>query len=311
MLDIPELVRQRALSNGAAGQDWLERLPGRLDELAERWNLELGRPYSGGTAGYVARASTSGGVECVVKIAMPLDMNEADAFDRSIRTHQLADGAGCVRLLAFDTDSDGAPAMLLERLGPNLDELGLDVPQILTAVAGALSAFWRPLDENESEGLMTGFDAAHWLADYIVRTWEEVGQPCGRDVIDRALEYCASRADAFDPAIAVLVHGDAHGWNTVQAADGGFKLVDPEGLFSEPAHDLAVPMREYNGPLLAGDTQQLTRERAEYLGATCDVDPEAVWEWGFIERVSTGLANVRDFDNDDGADFLEVARRCL
>jgi hypothetical protein len=36
-----------------------------------------------------------------------------------------------------------------------------------------------------------------------------------------------------------------------------------------------------------------------------------VWEWGFIERVSTGLANVRDFDNDDGAMFLEVARRCL
>jgi hypothetical protein len=36
-----------------------------------------------------------------------------------------------------------------------------------------------------------------------------------------------------------------------------------------------------------------------------------VWEWGFIERVSTGLANVRDFDSDSGSMFLEVARRCL
>jgi hypothetical protein len=35
-----------------------------------------------------------------------------------------------------------------------------------------------------------------------------------------------------------------------------------------------------------------------------------VWEWCFIERVSTGLANVREFDNGDGALFLEVARRC-
>ena len=32
---------------------------------------------------------------------------------------------------------------------------------------------------------------------------------------------------------------------------------------------------------------------------------------GFIERVSTGLLNVRDFDSNDGAMFLEVARRCL
>jgi hypothetical protein len=35
-----------------------------------------------------------------------------------------------------------------------------------------------------------------------------------------------------------------------------------------------------------------------------------VWEWGFIERVSTGLANLRDFDDGDGSMFLEVARRC-
>ena len=41
----------------------------------------------------------------------------------------------------------------------------------------------------------------------------------------------------------------------------------------------------------------------------CDVDPQAVWEWGFIERVSTGLAGLRDFDGDDSAVFLEVARR--
>jgi hypothetical protein len=34
-----------------------------------------------------------------------------------------------------------------------------------------------------------------------------------------------------------------------------------------------------------------------------------VWEWGFVERVSTGLAALRDFDGDEGLAFLEVARR--
>ena len=70
-------------------------------------------------------------------------------------------------------------------------------------------------------------------------------------------------------------------------------------------------MREYNAPLLAGDTARLVRERAEYLGGICGVDPEPVWQWGFIERVSTGLANLRDFDDDSGDQFLEVANRCL
>ena len=128
-------------------------------------------------------------------------------------------------------------------------------------------------------------------------------------MIDRALDLCGRRQAAFDPRRAVLVHGDAHGWNTVSDGAGGHKFVDPEGLWSEPEHDLAVPMREYNGPLAAGDTSRLVRERAELLAGWCDVDPEAVWEWGYIERVSTGLACLRDFDGDDGAMFLEVARR--
>ena len=109
----------------------------------------------------------------------------------------------------------------------------------------------------------------------------------------------------------MLVHGDAHGWNTLDAGEGLFKFVDPEGLRSEPAHDLSVPMREYNVPLLAGDTLRLVRDRAEHLASLCEVDPEPVWQWGFIERVATGLANVRELEGDEGMAFLEVATRCL
>jgi streptomycin 6-kinase len=71
-------------------------------------------------------------------------------------------------------------------------------------------------------------------------------------------------------------------------------------------------MREYNTELLAGDTARLVRERAESLAERCGVDARAVWEWGFVERVSTGLTCVRDLDDRDaGLAFLEVARRCL
>jgi streptomycin 6-kinase len=305
-LDVPELVRRRAMSNGVAGRQWLDSLPDVVASLAGRWGLQMGSPLRGGTASFVASATDLSGRACVLKVAMPLDMNEVDAFRRSVLVHQLAGGRGCAQLYEFD---ESTPAMLLERLGPNLDDLGLTVAQMMVAITATLESFWRPVTDDCE--LPTGAAQAAWLSEYIIKTWADLGRPCERAVIDRAVAYCDERAAAFDFSRSVLVHGDAHGWNTLDAGGGTFKFVDPEGLRSERAHDLGIPMREYNRPLLAGDTQRLVRERAELLASLCGLDPEPVWHWGFIERVSTGLANIRDFGGDNGAEFLEVAARCL
>jgi streptomycin 6-kinase len=305
-LDVPAVVRHRAMANGRAGQEWLAALPDLVGELARRWALTLGPAMAGGTASFVAPAVGEDGRACVLKIAMPLDLDGRLGFVRSVRAHQLAAGRGCVALLAHDDD---ASAMLLERLGPNLHELALPLDSVLDRIADTLLAYWRHVDAADASGLRSGSDQAQWLAGFIERTWSELGRPCERIIVDCALALCERRAAAFEPARAVLVHGDAHGWNTLDAGDGTAKFVDPEGLWSEREHDLAVAMREYNEPLLAGDTARLVRDRAEHLAARCHADPESVWEWGYIERVSTGLANVRDFDGDAGLAFLEVAAR--
>jgi streptomycin 6-kinase len=303
-VDLPPLVRERAANHGATGRRWLDELPVVVARLVERWQLELGDTYAGGTAGYVAACTGADGAPLVLKVAMPLDADEHEAFTRAVHVHRLADGRGCVWLVDADTE---ASALLLERLGPNLASLDLPLPDMLTAIASTLREFWRPVAPDGV--LQSGPDKATWLAAFIERTWTDLGGPCERDVVDRALELCESRRRAFDPSSAVLGHGDAHGWNTVAVGDGTYRFVDPEGLWSEPEHDLAVPMREYNAPLIAGDTSRLVRERAELLAGLCDVDPQAVWEWGYVERVSTGLANLLDFDDGSGAAFLEVARR--
>ena len=242
-LVIPESVRQCALSNGIEGRRWLEELPEVVAAMAKRWQLELGPSFTGGTASFVAGATDPSGRQCVLKVAMPVPHEAPASFGRSVLVHRLATGRGCVGL--FDVDAP-ARAMLLERLGPNLDQLGLRLPLLLETIVTTLRTFWRPV--SEASDLPTGSDKAAWLAGFITRTWEELGRPCPRPVIDRALDYCEGRAAAFDPADAVLVHGDAHGWNTLAVGDGTYKFVDPEGLRSERAHDLAVPMREYNLP---------------------------------------------------------------
>ena len=302
---VPELVRQRAMAHGAAGRRWLDELPDVLADLAARWDLEIGSPFPGGTASLVLGVRDRSGRECVLKVAMALDEDDAELFRRSVLVHQLAAGRACASILQHDA---GTSSMLLERLGPNLHELELPIPRVLGVVAATLRSFWRPLPDGCD--LPTEAEQAEWLGRFIVKAWKEIGRPCPREVVERALRYCEERAAAFDPALAVLVHGDAHGWNTLSAA-GACKFVDPEGLRSSRAHELSVLMREYNAPLLAGDTPRLVRERAERLASCAEIDPEPVWQWGFIERVSTGLANLRDFEGDDGMAFLEVAARCL
>ena len=66
---------------------------------------------------------------------------------------------------------------------------------------------------------------------------------------------------------------------------GGFKLVDPDGLLAEAEYDLGVVMREDPVELRHGDPA----ERWRWLARRCGLDATAIWEWGAVERVSTGL----------------------
>lgn len=55
-----------------------------------------------------------------------------------------------------------------------------------------------------------------------------------------AIACAERRAAAHDDAGSVLCHGDLHELNALQAEDGTFKLVDPEGVVAEPEYDLGV-----------------------------------------------------------------------
>ena len=150
---------------------------------------------------------------------------------------------------------------------------------------------------------------------FIVENWELLGRPCDKRTVDRALSFTQERKDAFSPDSSVLVHGDAHALNTltVLARDGKSsercKFVDPDGLFAERACDLAVPMREWSGELITGQTVTLAKKRCEFLAELSDVDSRAIWQWGFIERVSTGLALLAIGMKDEGFESLIVADR--
>ncbi|MGZ4770236.1 MAG: aminoglycoside phosphotransferase family protein [Ilumatobacteraceae bacterium] len=273
MIEVPATVRNKAIAAGSA--TWLDELPFSIERFEREWKLAVGRPFRDATEAFVAEATLHDGSRAVLKLIVP---RAGDAAKNEIAVLRLADGHGCAELLRSD---ESCGALLLERLGPSLHDLGLPLHERLEILTSAAARVWRPAADA---GLPSGADKGRWLIDFITTAWEELDHPCTQRAVDHALACAARRIEAHDDERAVLVHGDVHEWNALQANDG-YKLVDPDGLLAEAEYDLGVLMREDPVDLLRGDPF----ERARWLARRSGLDPTAIWEWGVVERVSTGL----------------------
>ncbi len=156
------------------------------------------------------------------------------------------------------------------------------------------------------------------LAELVASLWEGLGRPCSERVAALALEYAERRWAGTDLKGAVMVHGDPHPDNALQVltarpgAEPGFVFVDPDGFLADPAYDLGVVLRNWCDELLAGDenaTLTTTRAWCRLLAARTGVEETSVSEWGFLERVSTGLYLLHLGAAEPGRKYLECAER--
>jgi streptomycin 6-kinase len=289
--DVPEVVRAKALMAGAGR--WLRDLPELVARLEREWSITVGPVYEDATEAFVAKATAADGTPAVLKLPVP---RGDDATRHEITVLRLAGGEGCARLLRADAERG---ALLIERLGRPLRELALPAERRHEILCAAAARVWRPAPDS---GLPTGATKGRRLAEFISATWERLGRPCGEAAVAYALACAERRVAAHDDERAVLVHGDVHQWNALQCR-GGFKLVDPDGLLAEPEYDLGVLMREDPLELLRGDP----RERARRLARRCGLNATAIWEWGVVERVSTGLLATEVGLQPAGRQMLAVA----
>ena len=273
VISVPAVVRNKARAVGATA--WLEDLPRLIAGLERDWSIVVGRAYQDATEAFVAEVTCEDGTPAVLKLCVP---RPGDAARDEITVLRLAGGDGCARLLRDDPERG---ALLVERLGRSLHDLGLPIELRHEILCSTAARVWRPAPDC---GLPTGADKGRWLVEFIARTWEELDHPCSERALQHALACAARRIDAHDDENAVLVHGDVHQWNTLEAP-GGFKLVDPDGLLAEAEYDMGIVMREDPVDLLDGDPYR----RAHWLATRTGLDATAIWEWGVVERVSTGL----------------------
>ena len=280
-IQVNEVVANKAREVGA--EDWVRDLDGLVDSVLDDWGLVVGRQLDGGTEAWVAEVDRSDGSPAVLKMLVPRRTEvglggRAAELEAIVLAHTA--GRGCAELYAHDLDRG---ALLMERLGPSLFDLGVPVRRQHEVMVGCASAMWRPPPDV---ALPSGAEKAQWLIEAITDQWEALDRPCSERTIDHAIRCGERRRAAHDPERAVLVHGDIHQWNTLRTLDGtGYKLIDPDGLAAEPEYDLGILMREDPVDLMQGDPWR----RAAWLADQTDLDAQAIWQWGVIERVSTGL----------------------
>lgn len=278
---VPPKVAGRAIAAGEIGRKWLENLDALVDSLEQQWHIRVGNAMSGGSRAFVANAEGEDGAQYVLKVELP--DNPEEEYLYGIHALQIADGHGYGKLYACDVEKR---ACLLERLGGTLNGSGIPAERQMEIICEALTDTWQmPVD-----GAKLNPGSVDWFRDFIDSMWEELQHPCSRRVIDQAMRCLDSRSAHLRPEEFVLLHGDAHNNNTLRVLSGEekFKLIDPEGLFYEKAYDLGVLMREWPDEYMA-DPMRKGRERSELLSRLTGVDAQGIWDWGFVQMVSTSM----------------------
>ena len=302
--DLPAEVRNKLEYVGADGARWLERLPHLVRDIEREWRISVGAVLNGGSEALVAHATTADGGRAIIKIGVP----GPTGFEQEVRALLLADGRGYVKLLRHDADRR---VMLQEELGTPLAQLNLSIRDQIEVICTTMQQAWVAVPDDLP--LPNGSDKARFLADLIATAWQELGRPCSESAVECALAFADARQRAYHAATSVLVHGDAHSQNTLlklgaDPADfSAYRFVDPDGVRAEPALDLAVPMRSWSEELLAGDAPALAHERCEFIGRLTGIAAEPIWQWGFMERLSTGLYLMQLGWRDEGLGMLKVA----
>ena len=309
---IPQPILNRAESLGEPGLQWLAELDDLIRHLEEKWNITVGDALSGGTHAFVAPATRhttdteshgTTDASCILKIHLPEEYG-APEFEREMATLQIANGNGYAKLYELDREHH---ACLMERLGKPLADTGYPVIEQIRILCQAMKQAWQIPVTNEMRSLLSdGQESITWFRDYIRTTYEAHPEVCSPDVITQAMHFLDSREADFHPEEYVMVHGDVHATNAMQdlsQSDNsealGFKLVDADGIFYEKAYDLGVLMREWREDYLPEseeikptDLLQKGIARCTYLSELTGVDTQAIWEWGYLQCVSTGLITI-------------------
>ncbi len=281
--------RMRGVYGAAAADDWLLRLPGILERVAQEWRLSVGPPVPNLSLAWVAPAVRQDGTVAMLKVGFPDD--EARSGIAMLR---LCDGRGMVRLL--DTDRD-LGATLLERLEPGATLRTIaDDDAAMEIAAGVMARLWQL--PPAAHGFRNVADWARGLAGLRERFDGGVG-PLPRALVERAESLFAELLPSM--STQVVLHGDLHHENILSATREPWLAIDPKGIVGEPAYEIGALLRNPIPEIATWpNLSSLLSRRVDLLSERLDLDRQRVRGWGIAQAVLSAWWDIEG-DTDDWA----------
>jgi streptomycin 6-kinase len=237
--ELPGNLR-RMVADDPPAAAWVSELPAVVADISRRWSLTVGRPFQpGGTASWVAPASTALGDEVVLKVGWLHDeaLHEAEGL-------RAWAGEGAVRLYRAERFGQTS-ALLLERCRPGtMLSAALPPWERDEVVATLLPRLWiDPPAGHPFRPLQAMVDA--WASDYESSERASPDQGLVRAGLDlwRSLPGSAPRE--------VLLCTDLHPDNVLRAEREPWLIIDPKPYVGDPAYDPVQHMLNFPERLLA------------------------------------------------------------
>jgi len=281
----PTLVLPPGLTSQAAlGEDWaswLDRLPRRLQDLLEAWELTLdGDEVWHGFCSAVLPVTTPTGGRAVLKVSF--DGDDEGLHEGLALQHW--SGRHTVRLLRADPTRR---ALLLERL-TRTDLTSLPDLEACAVVAGLYPSLHTPaLPQLRTVTSYVG----GWLDD-LAAAGTDV--PLPRRLVQQSLALGRDLvADAA--STGVVVHGDLHYENVLADSDGTWVVIDPKPM-SGDAHYEPAPMlwNRWDEVLAAPDVRTAVRRRFHTLVDDGALEEDRARDWVIVRSVINASWAVRD-----------------
>jgi streptomycin 6-kinase len=232
--------------NNAERMRWLNRLPGVLYSLQQRWSLKLGIPFDGDevSCAWVAPVTLQNGTTAILKLGMPHMEGEHE-----IEGLRFWAGTPTVRLLEADDDLG---AMLLERCEPGTALRELPETEQDVIIASLLRRLWRPPSASHRFRPLAAM-TEYWSGETLthVEHWPDQGLVSeGLNLFKKLPETAPSE---------VLLATDLHAGNVLRAQRAPWLAIDPKPFVGDPAYDATQHLLNCHARLLSKPDETIRR----------------------------------------------------
>jgi streptomycin 6-kinase len=281
MFALPEVfIQTQHELYGEEGAAWLAMLPQLIAQCEARWSLTAGPPFANLSYNYVAPATRADGTPVILKLGVP--NNELVTEIEALR---LYDGHGICQLIDADAERG---ILLLEALQPGTMLSAVSDDETATAIAaGVMRQLWRPIPADHP------FPTTARWAKGLERLRTEFNGGTGpfpSQLVEQAQRlYAELLASAAEP---VLLHGDLHHFNILQAERQPWLAIDPKGVVGEPAYETGALLRNPSNGIV--QDRRIQARRVDQLAAELALDRQRILGWGIAQAVLSAWWSYED-----------------